>query len=211
MIITEEVQKALTTAAERITLDLDALERVLVGGEFVINNEPEFLVSGEALKMLTQRLKSVEEEREAIVQPLNAVVKNVNSKFKPYKERYEKIISAVKLGVLRYQQREAERKQQEMAAAAQLAAAGQSAGSGQDVQQYQALMASAAAPAPKVQGVSTRETIEWEVVNAALVPVEFTTTYIDPKKVDPIVKEQKLNTKIPGIRVFVKQHVAVRS
>lgn len=207
----EATKKAMQVAAQEIVVDLATLEATIKSGQFEISSEQEFIVSGEVLKLLKARIDQVEEKRKSFADPFYALWKTVNKEFKPYTDRYEKIVDAVKLGVVRYQARLAEQKRLALAEAAKLAEQGQSSGTGTDVKQYQALMAHGSAAAPKVEGVSLRKTVKWRIVDASAVPAQYTTTYVDPKKVEPVVKAQGLGTQIPGIEVYEEQSVAVRA
>lgn len=56
--------------------------------------------------------------------------------------------------------------------------------------------------APKAKGFSTRMDWDFEVTNAAIVPIEY--RMLDLSKIRGVVKAMKAETRIPGIRVFEK-------
>lgn len=64
---------------------------------------------------------------------------------------------------------------------------------------------------PKVAGVSTVEAYDYEVINEALLPREFTVTTPNHKKIRERVSELKGMTRIPGVRVFRNDQVRVRA
>jgi hypothetical protein len=63
--------------------------------------------------------------------------------------------------------------------------------------------------APKVDGISHRETWKYEVVDANQIPREFLS--IDEKKIGAVVRALKGSTRIPGIRVYAEQSTVVRA
>jgi hypothetical protein len=59
---------------------------------------------------------------------------------------------------------------------------------------------------PQVAGVHSRETWEWELTDAALVPKEYWS--IDPGKLSVAVKAGARD--IPGVRVFKRTNIVAR-
>ena len=78
-------------------------------------------------------------------------------------------------------------------------------------EQMQARAASVVAPivqreAPKVSGIKTRDVMRFEVTNPALVPREYLS--INETAIRGVVNSLKMDTKIPGVRVWVEKSVA---
>lgn len=64
------------------------------------------------------------------------------------------------------------------------------------------------APAPKVEGVSTRKVWRWRLVDFAQVPDQYKA--LDETKVNGVVKALKDGAAIPGIEVYAEEVIAVR-
>lgn len=63
--------------------------------------------------------------------------------------------------------------------------------------------------APKVDGISHRETWKFDIVDASLIPREYLS--IDEKKLGAVVRALKGSTRIAGIRVYPEQTTVVRA
>lgn len=61
----------------------------------------------------------------------------------------------------------------------------------------------------KLAGISTRKDWDFEIINPALIPIEY--MIVDEKKIRGVVKALKEQAKIPGVRVFSKDTMAVRA
>lgn len=73
-----------------------------------------------------------------------------------------------------------------------------------------AFMSAVPVEAPqKLAGISTRTDWDFDIINPALIPVEY--MIVDEKKIRGVVKALKEQAKIPGVRVFAKAAMAVRA
>lgn len=174
----------------------------------VIADEAAYEEAGRALLDMKAKIKVLEDQRKRWVDPLNQTVKSINAFFKPVVTEWENITESLKTAMVTYQQRIAAEKQQALLAAGQMAAQGTVVGTGAQVQQYQALVALGAAPAPRADGISMREKWSWRVVDAAKIPREY--LGIDVAKVNEAVRSGKGATAIPGIEVYREDVVVAR-
>lgn len=62
---------------------------------------------------------------------------------------------------------------------------------------------------PKANGIGEREYWEFEIVNADLIPSQY--KIIDEKAIAGVVRSLKDRTQIPGIKVFSRKGIAVRT
>lgn len=173
-----------------------------------ITDDAGYEEAGRVVVEMKSKIKVLEEQRKTWVDPLNQTVKNINAFFKPVVTEWENVVEGLKSAMVAYQQRVAQEKQAALAAAGQLAAQGSAVGTGPSVQQYQALVAMGAAPAPKADGIFMREKWSWRVVDGSLVPREY--LGVDVAKVNEAVRQGKGATQIPGIEVFREDVVVAR-
>lgn len=164
--------------------------------------------AGRVVVEMKSKIKVLEEQRKTWVDPLNQTVKSINAFFKPVVTEWENVVEGLKAAMVAYQQHIALEKQAALVAAGQLAAQGSAVGSGAEVQQYQALVALGAAPAPKAEGISMREKWSWRVTDGSLVPREY--LGVDVQKVNEAVRQGKGSTQIPGIEVYREDVVVAR-
>jgi len=61
---------------------------------------------------------------------------------------------------------------------------------------------------PQVQGISTRKTWKWEIIDPDLIPREY--FILDEKAIGAIVRTRKDQTRIPGIRAYSEDGVTVK-
>jgi DNA polymerase III alpha subunit (gram-positive type) len=62
---------------------------------------------------------------------------------------------------------------------------------------------------PKVEGVSTRETWNFEITDRKLVPDEYKS--VDERKIGAVVRAMKEATNIPGVRVFKTHGISAKA
>lgn len=170
--------------------------------ELSITDEQSYKEAGEILVEIKKQLKALETRRKTVVDPLNGVVKEVRSWFKPAEEYLERCEAHLKQLVGAYQA-EVARKNQEALAALSAAAAEQD-------QVKVAMAVGSIASTPKAQGISVREAWDWELVDENQVPREFLS--VDPVKVNAYARAAKDHEPSPvaGIRFFRKQVVTTR-
>lgn len=193
-----DIERAEQAAQQRLQA-AQALKQQI--GVVIVTSDLEYQAAGQAILKLKDDIKAAEEERKSWVEPLNKIVKRLNSIYKPVIEEWESIVDGLKFAMLTYQKAVQAEKDRAMEAARQLALQGASTGSGVNVQQYQALVAQGSAGPPKAAGIGQRENWVWRVTDASKVPAEYLMTVVNVEKVNAAVKANKGQTNIPGIAV----------
>ncbi len=202
--------------------------------EFEVTDEATYGLAAEELQAIKARAAKLEEQRKSITAPLDSAKKAVMDLFRGPIEVLAKAEGILKGKLLGYQQeqqrianeariaaeRAAEEQRQRVQAEAQALAAqgrtGEAAVKEQVAQMIVAAPIAAPAPAP-VKGLSTRETVEFEVVDllalvkaAAEKPELVALLAVDSVKLRAYVKGLGLQCNLPGVRVFTKQSLASR-
>lgn len=199
---------------------------------FEVVDAPSAELAGEELRAIKTRAAALEEQRKAITKPMDDAKKAVMDLFRGPVDLLARAEGILKGKLLAYQQEEqrkatearqaAERAAQAerdrlAAEAAQLAAQGR-AGEAM-VKEQVASMIVAAPPAVaepvKVAGVSTRTSVEFEVVDLlALVkavgerPELLSLVAVDSVKLRAYVRGLGTACNLPGVRVYEKQSLA---
>jgi hypothetical protein len=201
---------------------------------FDVCDAPTYELAAEELTAIKRKAATLEEQRKAITKPLDDAKKAVMDLFRGPLDLLGKAEAVLKGKMLTYQraeeakaaearaaaERAAQAERSRLAAeAAELAAAGR-AGEAM-VKQQVAEMIVAAPPAvaepPKVAGISTRKTIEFEVADmAALVqhiaahPELIGMLEVNTTAVRGYVRGLGLACKLPGVRVFEQSSLSAR-
>lgn len=158
-----------------------------------IEDEEDREASAELLKKVSKARAGMDQERKISVAPLKEEAKRIDEAYKPFLTAADKLIAAIKGAIGRYEIRAHQEAQRLLAAAAEE----------QDDTQSTALVEQAAATSgQKTQGVSVSTKWDWEVVNLAKVPVEYTYREINAKAVDAAVEAGVRD--IPGLKIFQK-------
>jgi hypothetical protein len=181
-----------------------------------IETDQEAAEVGEFLKNIKRVYKEIDAARENITKPIHALHQQANKLFTPaLRSLTEKEVRLkAMLGRYMHRKQEEQRKLLQEAAQAAQAVAAQARTLGQARQavaasanvQVALQRAQAVAPA-KVEGVSVGEVWRAEVLDAALVPVDYWT--LDQRKLDAAVKAGVRS--IPGVRIFSEAAVRVRT
>jgi type I site-specific restriction endonuclease len=96
-------QKALAVAElTPIVTDIAAFAGTIEGID-VTDEETQGQV-GDLVKMMTHRRRKIEDKRESLVKPLNAVVREINALFKPPRDQIDKIVAEAKKKMNRFAQ-----------------------------------------------------------------------------------------------------------
>lgn len=199
---------------------------------FEVVDDASFELGGEELQAIKRKAATLEEQRKAITKPMDDAKKAVMDLFRGPTDllaKAEGILKGKLLGYQAEQQRKAaeQRRILEQAAAAERAKLAAEAKRLEEegrageavVQRAIAEMVVAqpttVAAAPKVAGLATRTTIEFEVVDLlALVkhvaahPELIGLLQADSVRVRSYVKGLGLDTNLPGVRVFEKASLA---
>ncbi len=190
-----------------------------------ITTGEDYKVAGEVLKMVMAAKKRVEELRTKITGPLNEALRNANNMFRAPAEKLVQVEQQLKRNMVTYQNElqrrmqdeqrkadEAARKQREKLA--EQAKVAEAAGKVERAEVLQQRSEATVAPviqreAPKVAGVGTRMVPKFEIVNAALLPREYTMP--DETKIRKVVQAMNTEANIPGVRVWMEPQIASRS
>jgi hypothetical protein len=168
-----------------------------------VSNDAEFQDASEILREVKRQNKTLEERKQSVTKPLNGVLNEIRSWFRPPQDTLTKCEVHIK-NLLAAYQLESQRKNREALAAIAAAAKVQDA-------QAVEIAVNQIVEAPQAKGVSIRQFWSWELVDAAVVPREF--LGVDPAKLDAYAKaaagaEPKA---VPGIRFVQKSSVTARS
>jgi hypothetical protein len=198
-----------------------------------VNDAITFELAAEELTAIKKRATALDEQRKAITGPLDQAKKQVMDLFKPPLDVLTRAEGLLKTKMLTWQQAEARKAAEARAEAERIAQAERERmaaqaraleADGKDgeaaVQRQIAELIVAAPPAavvepPKVAGVSTRTSVEFEVVDLlALVqhiaqrPELLALLSVDSVKLRAYVRGLGMATDLPGVRVFEKASLA---
>lgn len=200
--------------------------------QFVVNDDATYQLAGEELQAIQHREKALNDQRLAITRPIDEAKAQVMGLFRGPVDtlgRAAQILKGKMLGYAREvearaaaerqaAERAAQQERDRLAAEAAALAAQGRAGEAAVKEQVAAMIVAAPAAqaeAPKVAGVSTRKTVEFEVVDLhALVqhvaahPELVGLLTIDSVKVRAHVKSMGMACTTPGLRVFEKSALA---
>ena len=201
---------------------------------FEITDAATYGIAAEELQGIKTKRDALNEQRLNLTRPLDGVKAAIMSLFRGPVElldQAEQILKGKMLTYSREEQRKADearllaeraaQEQREKLAreAADLAAQGRTGEAAVKEQVAQMVVAAPiAAPAPPVaKGISTRETIEFEVVDlldlvkhVAANPDKIGLLAVDSTKLRAYVRGLGMATNLPGVRVFPKQTLAAR-
>lgn len=210
---TDEQVVALQPEVSKLTTFARALQIKTVEG---------YNQAADYLKSIKGMLKQIEDARTRITKPINESLREVNTQAREASTPLQTAESQIKRAMIAYadeqerirreEQRkadEAARKERERIEAQ--ARKAQDAGKAERAAELEQRAQTVVAPvvqreAPKVTGVSTRESWRYEVINLAAVPREY--LCLDEKKVGGVVRSMKGDTNIPGIRVWPEKNIA---
>lgn len=200
---------------------------------FEVTDDATFEIGGDELKAIKAKAASLEEQRKSITKPMDDAKKAVMDLFRGPTELLAKAEGILKGKLLAYQQ-EQQRKAAEAQRAAEAAAeaerkrladeaakleaegrAGEATVQRAIAEMVVAQPVTTVAAAPKVAGLATRTTVEFEVVDKlALVqhiaqhPELIALVVEDSVKLRAYVRGLGLDCKLPGVRVFEKASLA---
>lgn len=193
---------------------------------FEIDSQQMAELAADDLKRIKAYAKEVDERRKAITKPLDEVKKSIMDLFRPAVEYLEQAETALKSGLKKYiDAEEKKRRELEEAArkvareqAARLEAEAKAAAAQGQMEEARALeqqaaiapaLVPAAAPTPKLSGISTKEVWLFEITDPAAIPREY--MMIDESKIRKVVQALKAETNIQGVRAYPDSQLAARS
>lgn len=171
---------------------------------FEIASQADLEVAGKALIEVKARWGQLEEKKRAVVDPINKSLKELRSWFKPPQDYYAECEQILKGKIAAYHQDRGRDNQAAMNEAGEAHRAGDAAGVSE-------ALAKIDLP-EKTEGVSLRETWDFEVINADLVPREYLA--VDLAAVRRAMQAEVAaghEPVVPGVRFFKKTGVAVRT
>lgn len=214
------------------TLSRGAASALELVNDFAIVDDATFEIGADELKAIKSRASALDEQRKAITKPMDDAKKAVMDLFRApidaltkaegilkgkmlgYRQEVERKANEARLEAERVAKAERERLERE---AAELAAQGRTGEAAVKEQVAQMVVAApiAVPQAPVVAGISTRETVDFEVTDLhALIkhvaerPELVNLLAADKVKLGAYVRGLGMNANLPGVRVFPKQSIA---
>lgn len=217
-----EELKQLPVVAEAIAA-VEAMSNMIAS--YSITNDASYREAADDLKLIKSAAKKLEAARDGEVRPLNERVREINAFFGGPSTQLQEAERVIKRAIAAYAdeqdriRREAQRKLDVAAAKererlealeAKALAAGRLDKAEQLAERAAAVVAPVAAQeAPRISGISTRESWQHEVENAALVPREYCVP--DDKKIGAIVRAMHGDVVIPGVRIYCRRIVTAQA
>lgn len=165
-----------------------------------VQDNSSYEVAAVILKQVKGQAKEIKAKRDAALAPLKAAMTEIKGWFEPALTYLEKGERHLKDQLSSHLAKVDEEQNKLLGEAERL----------DDAEEQIALIRQQdALSAPKVKGISTRETWGYEVTDIDAVPDEW--KVLDQKGLAAQVRVTKEKTDIPGIRVFKKTTLAVRS
>lgn len=196
-------------------------------GQLTIVDDATYEAAGIVVRDVKAHAKKVDEQKRAILDPLNESIKQVRDLFRPVEEQLNLAENTAKRAMATYSE-EKEKAAREAAAKARdearreaerLATEAAEAEAKGDIAQARAKLNEAedaevagfavqVPAAPKVDGVSYRETWKFEVEDIRKLPADY--LMVNEKAIGGVVRAMKGNTRIPGVRVWAERTAVVR-
>lgn len=183
------------------TLQTQASELLNVVEFITIKNDDELNEANNVLRKIVTLKKAAKQHFDGLKKPFNEAMANLRAKEKEFLAPMEQGEQTIKKLMVDYnlkvqaKLREEQKKMEE--AAKQLAANGLE------------ITPTIKVERPKVQGTTTRNRYDFEIVDEKLIPREFLT--IDMAAIGKVVRAMKEKTNIPGVKVKVVQDIVTRS
>lgn len=168
-----------------------------------ITNPGEYRAAAEELKMLAAKTRELDAKRKEATRPLDEAKKAIMAWFRPAIDAVDTASHVLRRGLGAY---DAKQREAEQAAARDAVVAIRAGNVVHATSLTQAAFSTAAAP---VAGVSTRQVWDFEIVDVAAVPREY--LEINEQKIRLVVRALKEGASIPGIRVFTRSEMVVKS
>lgn len=222
------------TNPDQVSMARNAQSAISLVQAFEVVDAPSFELAAEELKAIKAKSKQLNDQRMAITRPLDEAKSAVMDLFRSPLDLLTKAEGIIKGKMLDYQ-REEQRKAAEHRRLAEEAATAERERLRKEAEALAAegkhgeaalkeVVAEMVAPVAtkveevKVAGVSTRKTVDFEVVNllelvqhVAAHPELLQLLDVESVKLRAYVKSLGMSTKLPGVRVFEKETLASRS
>lgn len=181
------------TAAQTALREIEALP---------VTTDEELAFAAEILVDCKTAWSTLETQKKTATDPLNATIKTIRDWFRPAQDLYVKAESALKAKIAAYHRFKQEEKAAAMLAAQAVVATGTE-------QEIRAAVEAIPDLAPRVEGVSVRETWTYEIVDLSLLPREWMVP--NHQALAEAAKQYKGELAIPGVRPVAKDIVAART
>lgn len=186
----------------------------------VIRTREQFAEAGERLKSIKGALKTIEDARERVKQPILLAGREIDAQAKLASEPYVLEERVIKLALEIYlteqdrirqeEQRKlneaAERERQKLLEQARKAEAKGKTEKADELQDRAAMVAVVAREVPKVKGVTRQKFWNHRIVDEGLIPREY--MVLDDTKIRKVVKAMGKHTNIPGVEVFEDSRIS---
>lgn len=160
-----------------------------------VDSPEDYARAGELTRLANANYAALETKRTGITKPLLEAKRNVDELFRAPLIALAGIVQELKGKLAAYDARTKAERARVMAESAEAHAAG--------------LVPTELVPAPAAaSGVSVREMLDFEIIDAPLVPRRYCTP--DERIIREVIREAGDIVQIPGVRVFRKSVVAVR-
>jgi hypothetical protein len=213
-------------------LDRGAASALALVEAFDVSDDATYEIAGDELRQIQTRRSQLDEQRKLITRPMDEAKKQVMDLFRGPLDVLDRAAGALKRKMLDYSEaREREAREARLVAeraaqaerdriaeeARRLAAEGRVAEAALQASMAESIVAPppAVLDAPRVEGVSRRETIDFEIVDAVLLiqHVAERPELAALVKIDSVALRQYLrglgsSAKLPGVRVFKKATLA---
>lgn len=198
---------------------------ILSQPDYSITDADSYKDAAGTLGRVKSALKQIEEQRTSITQPINESLRRINAQAKDASAPWLEVERKIKRAIVAYDEeqdrirREAQRRADEEARkererlekqAAKAAAAGKDEKAA-DLELRAATVVApvVAAETPKVEGVSRRLVVKFDITDPAAVPRNYCTP--DEKKIRKIVDAMNGDIEIPGVRIWKESVIAARA
>jgi len=161
----------------------------------VVDDEESHELAGDACRYVKAQIKTLEDKRKSVTQPLLAIKREIDSWFKPVVDQWREAEKDLKAKMLAHASKvaEANRKAQLAAVAA-------------DTPEEAVTALQAISEKPKATGVHTVKRWTYEVIDVTSVPEEFLA--VDDTEVKAAIKGGV--REIAGLRIYQDESLAVR-
>ena len=192
---------------------------------FKVATDTDYQAAGARLQAIKALRKKVDETFDPIIQKAHAAHKEAVARKKEHESPLIDAEMIYKRQILAFQQEQerkaraaqarleeqARKERERLEARAERAA---QSGKQEKAEQLREQAATVVAPVvsidtPRVAGISTRESWDYEITDESKLPREY--LMADHKKIASIVRSFKTATNIPGVRVFQKQTLASKA
>lgn len=158
-----------------------------------IHTQDDLEFAAESLAEIKGKIKELEDERQSVTKPLNAVIRKINKWFKKPREILERCETKLKTRIAAAHQEEYQRQRQALEEAGK-------ASMEQDEERAEAAMARAEKTTfQPVEGLAFRHGFDYNIVAFEQIPREY--LLVDDAKIKKVIKAHDGKVTIPGIKI----------